>query len=227
MGRAITAIVSRPVRVAIGGTIYWAGEVTLNDVADLQWWLDDQWGDPLDGLLARLVELEPLERYRATVEAYDRAERGPPKWGEPEAMERFQSGPGIVEIYRLALRTHQPELTYPKLIDVALSAGPGEFESLERAFFRLDPLDFLGRLLEMTGGGDDAESDWVRIIAEMATQCACSPREVYTWTLREFIAMRTGGAERLRGRVVRPGEDLGAIVAEQRRKLAEIERNAS
>src|SRR4051812_36944254 len=106
----LTAIIPRARVVTIGDRDYRIGEVRLSDLADLQAWLDARWPDPVDGLREQ-PEGRTLERWEAALQdAFDVAEEGPPCWGTMRGAVELASVGGTVEVLRVALRHHHPEL---------------------------------------------------------------------------------------------------------------------
>jgi hypothetical protein len=198
----------------MGGRTLLAGELTLDDLADLQAPLDRAWPDPMDGLRDRLGAMGEDERRAALREAHARAEEGPPSWAAPE------TDAGLRHFLRVALSRHNPGLTGDDIGGVFDRITPGEYAALLRTCRGVTPLDeaeaWLG--LDRHGGGEPIT--WTQAVVEV---CEAYPgwtiAQVGALTVSQVRALRAGGRPEVRGVPVRPGMDLKTMVREARRKF--------
>jgi len=201
----LTAIVPRARIVRLSGKDYRIGEARLSDLADLQSYLDARWPDPAEGLRQQ-PEGMTLEQWEAALQdAYDVAEAGPPCWGTLRGAIELASVEGAVEMLRVALRHHHPELTAADV--VALVTGTEdrpamtgeEYAELRRAFFRRDPTEEIEGLLGFVHPQQGTPIGWPQAICEVAEAYHFELRYIYTLTLSEFAALRTGGKPKVSG----------------------------
>lgn len=215
MADLITSIFPRPRPLPLGGRTYLAGELTLNQMADLQAYADRAWADPLEGLRDRLGGMEPEERRLALVAAHGLAEVGPPAWGWPADDDAHR------HFVLVALAPHNPGFTEADAAFVVERVEPGEYAALWRVTRGVTPLDeiesWLG--LDRSGGGGEPIT-WRQAVVEV-----CEAYPAYTieavgrLTVSQVRALRTGGKPEVRGVPVRPGTDLKTMVREARKKF--------
>jgi hypothetical protein len=118
----ITKSLPRPRKVILGGQAYRVGELTLNDMADLQGWIKDNVPHPLTAIRPYLEGLPPEDRRLLLAEAYKDAKDYPPRFGTPQGNELlFRSRDGFVFFMWTALKRHnritqaEVEELYPRL----------------------------------------------------------------------------------------------------------------
>jgi hypothetical protein len=215
---SITAIFPRHREVALGGRTFRVDELRLADLADLQDWLDRTWVDPLAGLRERLATMGDAERQKALAPAYDLAEAGPPTCGDEQGRALFATGAGIVEIFRVALRRHHPELDAGDVATIAERTTPAEYAALRRVLYGVEPMDEIEAWLRSDEGPPGSPIDWPKAAAEVAERYGWSLEYIEGLTLRQFRAARSGGRPRVRGTSVAPRTNLKAVVAAARRK---------
>lgn len=215
---SITAIFPRHREVSLGGRTFRVGELRLSDLADLQDWLDRCWADPLAGLRERLRDMDDAERRAALAPAYDVAEAGPPTWGDEQGRALFATGAGILEIFRVALRRHHPELDAEVVATIAERTTPVEYAALKRILYGVGPLDEIEAWLGLDQGPSGCQVGWPRATSEVAELYGWSLEYIEGLTIRQFRAARSGGCPRVRGTPVAPRTNLKAVVAAARRK---------
>ncbi len=214
---SITAIFPRRREVTLGGRTFRVDELRLGDLADLQDWLDRSWADPLAGLRERLGDMDVAERRAALAPAYDVAEAGPPTWGDERGRVLFATGAGILEIFRVALRRHHPELDVEVVATIAERTTPAEYAALRRALYGVGPLDEIEAWLGLDQGPSGSPIGWPQAAAEVAELYGWSLEYIEGLTVRQFRAARSGGRPRVRGTPVAPRTNLKAVVAAARR----------
>jgi len=215
---SITAIFPRHREVILGGRTFRVGELRLRDLADLQDWLDRSWADPLAGLRERLNDMDDDERRAALASAYDVAEAGPPTWGDERGRAILATGAGILEIFRVALRRHHPELDEEVVATIAERTTPAEYAALRRALYGLEPLDEIEAWLGLDRGPSGSPIGWPQAASEVAELYGWSLEYMEGLTIRQFRAVRSRGRPMVRGTPVAPRTHLKAVVAAARRK---------
>lgn len=216
----ITRLIPVPRRLPLGGRDYLVSEMTLRDLAELQGHLDDRHPDALDAVEGRLAGVtDPADRERLLARAYRAEWDGPPAYGEPAAVAFYATDEGICLLAWTALRRHQPGLTPAAAVAIADAMTAAEYGRLWRTFHGVDTLEALERLLwgpREPAGGPPVE--WTKVVVGVCERFpAYTLAAVYDLTLTELGALRRGGDEPERGRVLRPGEDPEVALAEYHR----------
>lgn len=199
MSDRITAIVPSPRRVAFAGGVFDVWPATLNDLADLQSWLDASWNDPLVSLWPQLygedaVEGEP--RWALLRRSLEVADVGPPAWDDDRGQELLMTAEGVAVLVYLALRKGHPKIDAESAAKLASVLAPDEYFALRRAWLGCDPVHEVGRLLLdgfplKTGG---TPPTWCKAIHETAEAFGWTYPQVYAMTLAEFANARRGGS---------------------------------
>jgi len=215
---SITAIFPRRREVALGGRTFHVDELRLADLADLQDWLDRSWADPLAGLRELVVDMGDAERRAALAPAYDLAEAGPPTCGDERGRALFATGAGILEIFRVALRRHHPELDAEVVATIAERTTRAEYAALRRALYGEGPLDEIEAWLKLDQGPSASPIGWPQAAAEVAEMYGWSLEYIEGLTVRQFRSARSRGRPSVRGTPVAPRTNLKAVVAAARRK---------
>jgi hypothetical protein len=213
----ITALipVPRPLRVAALGLTLRVAEMTLRDLADLQAVLDQTWADPYLEARAALAGEDSREALR---DAYDRAEEGPPVYGEPAGRAYYATFEGFAVLAWVALRRFQPALTPVDVAAVAAEMTADEMFALRWHAEGGSALRVLARmLLADMPTPRPVPIPWGQAIHEVA-ELLCVPYSVvYDMTLTEFRNARRGGKADDGDIPIAPGADLGDVMARWRR----------
>jgi hypothetical protein len=228
-GTAMDAItnlipVPRPVRIEAAGVTVQAAELTLRDLADLQAALDEQWGDPVLEIRAALTEAErngdEREACRLKREAYEKAEAGPPVYGEPSGRAYYATPVGLALLTWVALRRHQPTLPPGEAAALLVKMSSVEFDRLWRIAHGRRPLKTIAAMILPPTPGRGAPQTWGRVIEEIIeAHPGWTYRDVYDLTISEFAnARRTGQPEAVTVPVPEDA-DIEAVAAEQRRRF--------
>jgi hypothetical protein len=194
------------------------GELRVYDLALLQDWLDLRWSDPISTLRVELPSMERRERNRELYRVYDEVEEGPPAYGSPRGLEEYRTGAGVIHFLRVVLARYHPEMDEDLAASVALKMTATEYGELIRAVFRPDPIEEVHSWLGIEVDREGTVS-MRQAIAEVCMALGKLPSEVYTMTLREFVAVRSGGKPKSHGVVVRPGMDIAAIQRRMRSRM--------
>lgn len=214
---SITGIFPRHREVALGGRTFRVDELRLADLADLQDWLDRSWSDPLAGLRERLGRMGDADLRAALTPAYDLAEAGPPTCGDERGRALYATGAGILEIFKVALRRHHPELDAEVVTTIAERTTPTEYAALRRALYGVGPLDEIEAWLGLDQGLSGSPIGWPQAAAEVAERYGWSLDYIEGLTLSQFRSARSRGRPRVRGTPVAPRTNLKTVVAAARR----------
>lgn len=219
----ITALLPRARIVRIANDDYRIGEARLIDIADLQAWLDARHPDPLEGLRTR-PEGMGLEDYeRALGDAYDLAEKGPPVFGTPRGAAEFATAEGTIQLLKVALRHHHPELDAGDVVGLAVGTEDrpamthGEYAALRRAFFRKDPCEEAEDLLCFPRPEGGRPIPWAQAIMEVAELYGWRLADIYSMTVTELAAARTGGKPKVSGIPLSGGMTAAMAIGRQKR----------
>jgi hypothetical protein len=221
---SITAIFPRPREVTLGGRTFRVEELRLGDLADLQDWLDRGWECPLDGVRESLPAMDAAGRDDLLRGLWDDVEAGPPRWGAGRWRALFGTGAGILEIFRVALRRHHPEITGEDLVAVAERTSPAEYAAMRRVLFRVEPMDELEAWLEIEPDEAGRPIGWPQAVCEVAEAYpGWTLADIEGLTIGQFRALRLGGKPVERGTVVAPKTNLADVVKKVRAKFIKIE----
>ena len=215
----ISKILSRPRTVMLAGNPFVVGELTLDDIADLQAFLDAGYPDPIPGLRESTEGMEAGARRSALLAAYEAAKVGPPCWSDAEGTRRLLADDGFAELVRVALRHHQPSLTAEEIKAIAKHTTFPEYDGLMRALIRSDPREEIARMLGMRNEPGRTVITWPEAIVEVATMLGRMPHELGSLTLSEFRAVRTGGKPKEVGIPLVPGPGLRKRLAEAKLRV--------
>ena len=191
----ITSLIPVARRVSLGGRVFPVWEARLSDLADLQAWLDEEWGDPLGDALASLGEDASPEDVRSALEAaYHKAEKGPPIEGEESSFDLFRSPLGVGVFLAVALRRGTPDLSASEIVEIQAAMTDDEYSRARRVFFGVHPLEAANRaLISIPGKRSGSRLSWGEAIDEVArTYCLTYP-DVYAMTITEFTNARRAG----------------------------------
>ena len=145
---------AKPKPLTVGGRTHLIHPLTVDDLGSLQSWVDTQFPDPFD------VASNAIERGRPGPEgtrtpyttaqqkhlyevALERATRGTPKLGTPEADALLQSAAGVRELLFVAIR----------------KGDPGFTRAAAEALFREMGVGDVARVFRQTNAADVATSD--------------------------------------------------------------------
>lgn len=201
----ITLLYPRPRPVTLAGRTFLVGEMRIADLIDLQDFLDRRHQCPLEVLRPRIVGLPEPERMEVLRGVWKAVEKGPPRYGTPEASAILDSVEGIAESFRLVLRTHHPEMTLAQVREVAESTTPDEYEAMVRAWRRVEPIDELAWLLGMEEGEKGSPIGWAQAVCETCEHFGWTLAYVETLSVSQFRTARAMGKPRDRGMKVAPG----------------------
>lgn len=216
MSAPITEIFPGARAVVLGGRTFLVGEVRLCDVVALQDWLDKGCGSPLDSIRSSLPVMSPTEQRNALEAAWEIATAGPPVWGEERGDLAYNTGAGIVQIFRVILRNHQPELTDAEIEDIAEKSTMDEYMAMRRVWRRMNPVEEIEWMLNIHPLSEGGEITWAQAIVELAEETGWTLEYIKSLTFSQFRLMRSGGKPREPGGtpVVNPkGGKLKAMVA--------------
>lgn len=197
----ITTIIPRPSTVKLGVLDYQVGEFRLIDIADLQQFLDDRHGDPIDYIRAEIDEQGPEEWERELADAYEEADQ-PYAFVHGEYVPRSQKERLEQSLHFIltALRQYQPEMTYAKVREIAAELEPGQMSKLNRIVWGTAPIDEIGRLLGMVPRRNRLSLSWPKAIVEiLSVYSGYTLADVYRLTLSEFWYLRSGGQPKPEG----------------------------
>lgn len=227
--RLITSIYPAPIKVTLAGRSYLVDEITIGDVVQLQAWLDERAPSPLDAIRDEIEGLSPEARERALWRAWDALEAPPLAWGSARANELFETGEGIVEIFRVILKHHYPRLAADpeallSLVERVADESPRDYANLYRAWRRIDPQDEIEILTGQFAAPGGKEIGWARAIVEVSEAFGFTRDHIATLPYSVFMAYRAGGKPQERGISVAPrGGGLKELV--RFRKAQYEERN--
>lgn len=220
----ITAILPVPRVVPCGGRMVKVSELRLRDLAVLQSYLDELEPDPLTAAQQASRGLPEREQLRIFGEAYDRAEAGPPIYGDARGKAYFATPEGSALFLWVALSRHR-KITPVEAAELYHAASPAEYGRIWRIAHGITSLEAISRILlplPPSGGGVPGRT-WPEMIVELSEARGWTLHYIYNLTLSEWIFARNGGATPEIERAILPGEDLCAIVAEQQRRLGIID----
>lgn len=213
----ITALIPVPRSLPFGGGRVTVSELRLRDLAELQGVLDDRWPDPLFAIESAPPAADPEDDRRAAARAHRLAVVGPPVYGDAEASAYFSSPEGQVQFLAVALRRHHPDLATDALVATWSRATFAEFGRLWRVAHGVPTVEALSRLVlpaPPRGGGAGKPASWAEMIDELSRlKPGWTYEDIYNLTITEWVAARTGGTPRVRGRRVPQAQ----AVAEMRR----------
>ena len=199
MSDRITAVVPRPRRVAFAGGVFDVWPATLNDLADLQAWLDSSWPDPLVEIWPQLHGDDALEgepRWALLRRSLEEAEIGPPAWDDDRGQDLLLTAEGVAVLVYLALRKGHPKVDAESAAKLSSVLTPAEYFAVRRTWLGCDPVPEIGRLLLdgfplKTRG---VPPTWGKAIHETAEAYGWTYPQVYEMTLAEFANARRGGS---------------------------------
>lgn len=220
----ITALYPRPREVTLAGRIFLVGEMRLRDLVDLQDFLDRRWESPLEAIRPKLDTLDDRERKAALRGLWDACEAGPVRWGTDAASKLFLTPEGIVETFRVVLRTHHPDLASDpdRLMEIACRVSaetPHEYAAMLDAWRRVESIDELAWMLGMDEGGKGGSIGWAQAVCELCETYGWTLDYAQTLTLRQISTVRAGGKPKDRGVRVQPGTNLRERVRQMREKM--------
>jgi hypothetical protein len=227
--KTITALYPGPIPVTVAGRPRLVEEITIGDVIELQRWLDVRAPRPLDAIRDEIGGLSPAARERALWRAWDALEAPPVEWGSARANEQFETGEGIVEIFRVILRHHYPRLAADheallSLVETVANESPRDYGEMYRAWRRIDPQDEIEILTGQYPTPGGKEIGWAQAIVEVSETFGFTRDHIATLPYSVFMAYRAGGKPRERGTSVAPrGGGLKELV--RFRKAQYEERN--
>lgn len=203
----------RPRTVSLGGVPYRVGELTFDDIADLEAMHDDRAGDPLEGLRPRLPTLRGPERREAILAAYD-AITGGYQWSGPGT-----GAGGLLDLFAVALRRHQPGMTPDDAAAVAMATTQDEYGALIRALYAVTGMQEIHALLGMEESAGGEPITMTQAIVETATQFGYTPRQMGAMTPTQMRILRSGGRPPEWGVALASAGDIDATRERQRRAL--------
>lgn len=196
-----------------------ASELRLRDLFLLQAPLDDQWPDPYLESRDAIEAAEGDERRLILVDAYERAEQGPPAYGDPSGRAFYGTAEGVAVFVWVVLRRHQPDLTPEEAARIALAMDRDEYERLSRIAHGMKAVRTLERMLmvEVPNAHRPAVS-WALAIEEVIeAHPGWTYETVYDLTVSEWRNARRLGKPEDSGVAIPPGADVAALIAAQRR----------
>ena len=201
-----------------------AGELTLDQLANLQAIRDDAWPDPLDvdGLRTRLDAMEDEPRRVALVAAHEAAEAGPDPWRGPKTDDELRA------FILIALEPHNDGFGMADAAAIVEQMTAPEYNALLRTTAGITPLDeievYLG--LDRSSGGGGEPIPWAQAVCEvMEVYPGMTLEAIGRLTVSQVKALRSGGKPSVRGVPVpmdgAAGSDssLRRMVREARRKF--------
>lgn len=210
----LTDLIPTKRTVSLGGKPYAVSPARLIDLAEIQAWLDVQWGDPATQARKAMLNpsLSPDERREIAARAWEAATKDRPVEGEESGDRLLSSAEGMAVVVFVALRRHQPDFTVLEAVESLSRATVEELVDLRRAFYGSDSIldieAFLWAQPPRSGGG--RRTTWGQAIDHVATTHGWTYEYIYTLTVQEFINARTGGAPRPAGRPITDGDPNAA-----------------
>lgn len=197
MGSRITQLIPTARTLTVGGREFQVREARLSDLAALQAWVDSKTPDPLDGVWddAHDPEKADARRDRALYDALGSAGDGPPEYASDEGRRLLCTPEGVGVFLFLALGRGNPDLTLADVADVAGAMTGREYAAVRRAFYGVDPLREIERILTdhvpRAEGGRSVS--WGEAVDEVARCYHWTYQYVYSLTLTEFRNARSAG----------------------------------
>jgi hypothetical protein len=216
----ITALIPtpKPLHVAALGLTLRVAELTLRDLADLQAVLDQRWTDPYLDCREALATVEGDERTAALLDAYDRAEEGPPVYGEPAGRAYYATLEGFAVLAWVALRRYQSGLAPADVAGIVAEMTADEMFALRWHAEGGNSLRLLARLLMSdVPTPRPTPIPWGQAIHEVAEIMGLPYAAVYEMTLTEFRNARRGGKADDGDIPIAPGADLEGVMERWRR----------
>lgn len=212
----ITALIPVPRPIVLAGRVHRTRELRLWDLACLQGWLDRSVPDPMDAVRAIPPDLDEPARRKALARAYKAADAGGPMLFEPSGTIALASPEGLAVFVWVALRRWNKPFGMAEATQLALALSWDDYLRLHAVAFPVDPLAAIGRLI---WGPDRSpprgrQLTWVEAIVTLAKDWGVPLSHVYRLTFTEFVAMRRGGEQPLRGRPLRDGESPAEALRE-------------
>jgi len=221
---SITSLIPRPkpVRIAAIDTILLVSELTLNDLADLQAVLDSQWEDPLRAIDEELDAAQGDDRRRLLAAAYDRAEVGPPVYGEAEGNAYFTGSEGAAYLLWVACRRNYTGFTPEKAATIFGVMSSAEFSQVWRVAHGHLSLHAIERMLGSgTASRPTGKIAWGKLAEEVVQDHpGWTYADIYALTITEFFNARRRGREEMRGqRLPMDSAAIKAAIADQKRRF--------
>ncbi len=133
------------------------GELTLNQISDLQAWVSSVAVNPLDKLsqFKGLQSLPPEDRRFLLSKAWEEAESFPPKFGSDASNVLLSSPEGMAQTLYTMLRVHQP-VTLEEARDVVRHMNLEEWVAVQRVATNRTPKEEIEAELDPKARGKAA-----------------------------------------------------------------------
>ena len=216
----ITNLIPTKRTVSLGGNSYAISQARLIDLAEIQAWLDVQWGDPAADARKAMFDPSLTEEQRRAVaaRAWEAATQRRPTEGEESGDRLLSTAEGMAVVIYLAIRRELPSFTVASAVEALSRATIEELVDLRRAFYGGDAIQEIESMLwgqpPRKAGGP--RQTWGQAIDQVAVSHGWTYEYIYTLTIQEFVNARTGGAPRPAGRPVADG-DANAVREQYRR----------
>jgi hypothetical protein len=195
-------------------------QAQIRDLAALQGWI--AWRtDPLLDIPSRDQDPDPGTRKRRLREAFDRAERWPPRLFTDEADAILGTPEGTLALLAVILRKQQPELADDELVRLAVDATPEEWRQVERIFFGTHPADEILREIDPEWFEDQGTPDWPAIFEDISQARNWTYQQIGELYLSQVECIRSGGEKKDWSKDLPPGLDpdgRAAYLAAQKAK---------
>ncbi len=187
--------------IILSGRAFYVWPGRIRDIAEIQLWLDTEWGDPIDELL----ESGALFRARGSKERSDmvrpmvaKTRIGPPRWNSAKGRELILSREGIIFFVSICLRREHPNLTIKDIVEICSGMNAKELVRLKRIFFGSRRDTEISHMLSdddedgMSSGQDGLAKTIDLISKERGMTYEC----IYNLTLNEVENIVTEGGKR-------------------------------
>lgn len=196
---SITRVVPISRTISLGGRTFTVWPGRLIEIAQIQAWIDIQWGSPLDDLVSSgVLELDENDsrRIEQVSKAKDRASIGPPLFDEPEGSAMLATAEGVVAFVSIALRRGNPDLSVADIVNACCSMTASEFANLRMIFYSMNQCDQvlkIGVKNKESQKGKISGTDWTKIIDTVSKDRRLSYSDVYNMTLAEIDCIISEG----------------------------------
>lgn len=186
----LTTLVPTPRTVVMAGRGVLVRPATIRTLAELQGWLDADERDPFDGIGDALAAGGDAKwaAVRAAIAGFEPA----PEWDSPEGDARLWTAEGLAFTIWLGCR---PDVGPADAARILSGSSPSEIAAFRRAFFGIDPIHELYRILlgEFSAKPEGRPVSWPEAVHRVAEAMGWTYSQVYDLTLAEFgYAMRGG-----------------------------------
>jgi hypothetical protein len=149
----ITRVIPIRRRVLLGGERHVADELRLEDVAEIQGWLEDAAPHPLASIPPAWADPEPETRRARLIEAWEASGEWPVRYGTERASVLLASTNGRAYFLALCLRRSNPDFGPIQASRLISLVTPLEWAALRRVAYGLTPREEIAEELAPSGQG--------------------------------------------------------------------------